>query len=254
MAFAASLTNPLMTRTGTKLLGSGPAACAGRPALAAAASRGAPGRSPTRIRAPAEEASEDRAPRPMPEGRAFVFSSLAGVESLVANTVLGGSKLGGAKSFAAVPAAIGTGHKLEAAGHLCLGALGMMFGAGSLLMGGGHVAWAIELEDGRFLAGENMPQGRRRFHAPNERVLLHAFEQRGMPGCKVRYVASPDPARAQEVAGALASEPYELLGHNCMDETDRVLRAYGWPLLPRPELALLASLWFLLVLGSRPRG
>ncbi len=116
----------------------------------------------------------------------------------------------------------------------------------------GHVGWTFEFGNGSYSDGsvENQagtpvsPPGQTGFwaemvsdpDAPMKLKLYDAF--------KLFEIETGDLDQAQKTVAWIATQPYIVVGRNCMDDTYDVLRSYGVPNLPPPMLEITPNHWF----------
>lgn len=116
----------------------------------------------------------------------------------------------------------------------------------------GHAGWAFDCGDGSFCAGsvENplhhlrTPPRDDGFWALRTRNPVEPMRQRRYTDFKVISLESANIARAWRTVAWLSSRPYDVFGHNCMDATYDVLRAYGIAGLPVPAHHWEPNHWF----------
>ncbi|KPV52404.1 hypothetical protein SE17_15710 [Kouleothrix aurantiaca] len=116
----------------------------------------------------------------------------------------------------------------------------------------GHAGWAFDCGDGSFCVGsvENplhhlrTPPRSDGFWALRTRDPIQPMRQRHYTDFKVISLAEADIARAWRTVAWVSSQPYEVFGHNCMDATYDVLRAYGVGHLPVPAHHWEPNHWF----------
>ncbi len=118
----------------------------------------------------------------------------------------------------------------------------------------GHVGWAFALDSTTFDDGsvEN-PQGTP-YTPPSEdgfwecKVCAGKFVGPFVPldydSYKVLTAPNPKPEFAQQVVSWISTQPYVVIGQNCMDDTYDVLRTFGVPKLPVPAFEVIPNWWF----------
>lgn len=118
--------------------------------------------------------------------------------------------------------------------------------------GAGHVGWAF---DGRAI-GVNAGSVENPLGTPTcdpakmgywdifVEGPMPAMIQRGYDALKHTGLPFGDPFKAHAVAKWIATQPYAVIGRNCLDDAYDVLRAYGVPNLPPPSHDWLPNEWF----------
>ena len=122
----------------------------------------------------------------------------------------------------------------------------------------GHVGWAFDCADGSFNVGsvENPLHHLRTqprddgFWALRPRDPIQPMRLRRYTDFKVIPIEHADVARAWRTVAWVSSRPYDVIGHNCMDATYDVLRAYGLEDLPIPADHWEPNHWFDHVCGA----
>lgn len=118
--------------------------------------------------------------------------------------------------------------------------------------GAGHVGWAFECGDGTFNVGsiENPRHSLRTrpsqmgFWAERIADPIAPMRSRAYTHFKLIDVAPANPGFAGQVVAWLGRRPYDLFGHNCMNATYDVLRAFGLKGLPAPAHHWEPNHWF----------
>ena len=118
--------------------------------------------------------------------------------------------------------------------------------------GAGHVGWAFDCGDGTFNVGsiENphhslrTQPARMGFWAIEGRDPIEPMRQRAYTHFKLIEVDDSRPTFARQVVAWLGARPYDMFGHNCMNATYDVLRAYGVAPLPAPAHHWEPNHWF----------
>lgn len=116
----------------------------------------------------------------------------------------------------------------------------------------GHVGWAFDCGDGTFGVGSVENPGhtlRTRppdtgFWAIRARDPIRSMRQRRYVEFKVIDLDQGDPARAWRVTAWVSRHFYVVFGHNCMNATYDILRAYGVGNLPAPARHWEPNHWF----------
>lgn len=127
--------------------------------------------------------------------------------------------------------------------------------------GAGHVGWAFECSDGTFNVGsiENprhslrTKPGQMGFWAKSVHDPIAPMRRRAYTHFKLIDISQADPRYAQGVVAWLSRRPYDLFGHNCMNATYDVLRAFGVGPLPAPAHHWEPNHWFNHVYGREYR-
>jgi hypothetical protein len=135
--------------------------------------------------------------------------------------------------------------------------VGVVFVRRSGADGVGHVGWAFDGGDGTFNTGsEENPRHTLRtrpqqmgFWMIRTRDPIEPMRERAYAELKVIDLAEGDPAYAWQVVAWLSHRPYDVFGHNCLNMTYDVLRAYGVPNLPAPAHHWEPNHWFDRVAG-----
>lgn len=116
----------------------------------------------------------------------------------------------------------------------------------------GHLGWAFDYSDARANAGAvEDPQGAMTVGPTamgywDEFLTNPVSAMTAMGYSALKYVdlQKANPVAAYRVAKWIGTQPYNLIGRNCLDDTYDVLRAYGVPELPLPSHELSPDLWF----------
>lgn len=127
--------------------------------------------------------------------------------------------------------------------------------------GAGHVGWAFDCGDGTFNVGsiENPHHTLRTlpdqmgFWVVKERDPIEPMRQRAYTHFKLIEVGDSHPTFARQVVAWLGARPYDLFGHNCMNATYDVLRAFGAAPLPAPARHWEPNHWFNHIRGREYR-
>jgi hypothetical protein len=116
----------------------------------------------------------------------------------------------------------------------------------------GHVGWAFDNGDGTFTAG-SIENPRHSLHT-NSRAMgfwavrardpIQPMRARRYNEFKVIDLRQGDLSTATRVVKWVSRQPYEIIGHNCMNATYDVLRAYGVDRLPVPAHHWEPNHWF----------
>jgi hypothetical protein len=122
----------------------------------------------------------------------------------------------------------------------------------------GHVGWAFDNSDGTFTAGsiENPRHSlhtnprKMGFWAVRTRDPIDPMRDRRYNEFKVIDLGQGDQNDAIRVVKWVSRQPYEIVGHNCMNATYDVLRAYGVDRLPVPAHHWEPNHWFDRVQGQ----
>ena len=125
----------------------------------------------------------------------------------------------------------------------------------------GHVGWAFDNGDRTFTAGsvENPHHSLRTnprdmgFWAVRSRDPILPMRARNYHEFKLLVVGQGDPEYALRVVKWISRQPYEIVGHNCMDATYDVLRAFDVERLPAPAHHWEPNHWFDRVQGEHFR-
>ncbi|HTV93046.1 MAG TPA: hypothetical protein VMG98_10040, partial [Verrucomicrobiae bacterium] len=116
----------------------------------------------------------------------------------------------------------------------------------------GHVGWGFDYNDAVVNAGsvEN-PKG-----TPTCPVATMGYwseflanpiptvTKNGYDSLKYLNLEQANPVRAYRVAKWVATQPYDVVGRNCLDDTYDVVRAYGFPKPQPPSDDLFPGAWF----------
>jgi hypothetical protein len=125
----------------------------------------------------------------------------------------------------------------------------------------GHVGWAFDNGDGTFTAG-SIENPRHTFYTKPRamgfwmvcaRDPILPMRARRYREFKVLDLGQTDRSSALRVVKWVSRQPYEVIGHNCMNATYDVLRAFGADDLPVPAHHWEPNHWFDHVRGQHYR-
>jgi hypothetical protein len=118
----------------------------------------------------------------------------------------------------------------------------------------GHVGWAFALDANTFDDGSVENPAGTPYTPPSEdgfwecSVSATAFVGPFVLGeydhYKTLTAPNPDPACDLKVVNWISTQPYVVIGQNCMDDVYDILRAFGVPALPVPAFEVIPNWWF----------
>jgi hypothetical protein len=118
----------------------------------------------------------------------------------------------------------------------------------------GHVGWAFALDAATFDDGSVENPAGTPYTPPSEDgfweckvgadKFVGPFVPYGYDHYKVLTAPNPNPGFAQQIVSWISTQPYVVIGQNCMDDVYDVLRAFGVPDLPIPALEVIPNWWF----------
>lgn len=118
----------------------------------------------------------------------------------------------------------------------------------------GHIGWAFALDASLFDDGSVENPAGTPYTPPSEdgfwqcnvsaAAFVGPFVPLGYDHYKTLTAPNPDPAFAQQVVSWISTQPYFVIGRNCMDDVYDVLRAFGLRNLPVPAIEVIPNWWF----------
>jgi hypothetical protein len=118
----------------------------------------------------------------------------------------------------------------------------------------GHVGWAFAVNASTFDDGSVENPAGTPYTPPSQDgfwecevsavAFVGPFVLRGYDHYKTLTAPKPDPACALQVVNWISTQPYVVIGQNCMDDVYDVLRAFGVPDLPVPAFEVIPNWWF----------